>query len=161
MFSWRVCNCANASWPFVNTLALGHRLSILCLCTVRDTIRLIVAMSDRRSADADMTQTQQSGCQRREMDNASLVLKRKRRLGQWGERSIFILAWSTFSFRSVSEYRMLCPIPVPLELSSPNSNLLWLMWPRSCFQQSHLTMKRVYVSRCWGASIPDSCSLHP
>ena len=88
-------------------------------------------------------------------ENASLVLKRKRGLWSKGEGSIFILAWGAFSFWSVSEYRMHCLISVPLQLSCPNSNLLWFMWLRSCFQWSHLTMKRVYVSRCWGASISD------
>lgn len=73
----------------------GCHLSIICVraalqppCTVRDTIRLIVAMSDRRSAAADITQTQQSGHHHGEKKNASLVLKRKR---LWSKRegSIF------------------------------------------------------------------------
>lgn len=124
-------------------------------CTVRNTIRLIAPLSDRWSAAADISQTQQSGNWRGENKSASLVLKRKRRLWSKGEGSIFIIAWATFSFCHVSEYRMHCLISVPLQLSCPNSNLLWLMWLRSCFQRSHLTMKRVYVSRCWGASISD------
>lgn len=129
--------------------------AVLSPCTVRNIIRLIVAMSDRRSAAADITQAQQSGHQHTKNKNASLVLKRKRRLWSEGEGFIFILAWGTFSLCTVSEYRMHCLISVPLQLSCPNSNLLWFMWLRSCFQRSHLTMKRVYVSRCPGASISD------
>lgn len=111
-------------------------------------IRLIVPMSDRRSAAADITQTQQSRHHCRENKNASLILKRKR-LGSKREGSIFFLfAWGRFSFCMVSEYRVHCLISVPLQLSCPNSNLLWFMWLRSCFQPSHLTMKRVYVSHC-------------
>lgn len=139
----------------------GCHLSIISLrsadqspCTVRNTIRLIAPMSDRRSAAADITPTQQSGHQQGENLNASLLLKRKRRLWSRREGSFFSYMRDIL-FCSVSEYRMHCLISVPLQLSCPNSNLLWFMWLRSCFQQGHLTMKRVYVSRCWGASISD------
>lgn len=88
-------------------------------------------------------------------EERSTSFKKEEEAQSRGEGSIFILAWGTFPFCSVSEYRMHCLISVPLQLSCPNSNLLWFMWLRSCFLRSHLTMKRVYVSRCWGASISD------
>lgn len=115
-------------------------------CRVTDTISAIAPVSDRWSAAADTAQTQESGHEPVENKNASLALKRKRTLRSEGEGSIFILAWGTISFYGVSEYRMHCLISVPLQLSCPNSNLLWFMWPRSCFQWSHLTMKRVCVT---------------
>lgn len=71
-------------WGFRRNTTYSCHLSIISLreaiqspCSAY-TIRLIVAMSDRQSAAADIIQTQQSGHHHRDNKSASLILKRKR-----------------------------------------------------------------------------------
>lgn len=133
----------------------GCRLSIISLgaavqspCSVY-TISLIVAMSDRRSAAADISQAQQARHHRGESENASLILKRKR-LWRKREGSIFFLAHSLFAVYQNTGctvwFLFPCNYLVPIQTScglcgwDPVSS--GATWPwKEC------------VSRCWEASI--------
>lgn len=158
----------SAPW-FLLKHSISCHLSIICPragiqspCTVRNTIRLIAAMSDRRSAAADITQTQQSGHQCRENENAPLVLKRKRRLRAEG-RGPFLFLHEAHSLFAVYQntgctvwFLFPCNYLVPIQTScglcgwDPVS--YGATWPwKECM--CHVAEEP--------ASLTSSCSLHP